>query len=99
MGYLLFWALDVDGPFPGGSAFDQGGAEDGINFLILMAWLSGYGTSGILLHLGLQGLPGVEDKFLEIAPIHHFLELSSKRMAVHGTMTHTIMESTTLPSS
>jgi len=64
-----------------------------------MASSSATGPRGFLLHLGLRRLPGVEDTFLEIAPIHQFLKLSPKSTSVHSTMAHTIVESTILPGS
>ena len=41
----------------------------------------------------------VENKLLEIVPIHHFLELSPERMAGPDTMAHIIVESAILPGS
>jgi len=52
-----------------------------------------------LLHFSLRGLPGVEDKLLEIVLFHQLLELSPKRTTVHGTMAYTVMESAILSGS
>jgi len=61
----------VDGPFSRGGAFDRGGAENGIDFLILDGLaLPSRDFGGPLLLFGLRGLPRVEDKFLEIPSVY-----------------------------
>jgi len=62
-----------------------------------MAWLSGRGPREVPSSLwSPRRLPGIEDKFLEIASIHQFLELSPERKAVHGTIAHTVVKSAIL---
>ena len=54
---------------------------------------------GFLLYPGLRRLHRLEDKLLEIFFIYQLLELSPKRAAIHGTVSHSVMEGAVFSSS
>ena len=67
--------IDVDDLLFGGGAFYRGSAKDGVYFLILDESLVELtlllqGLGDFLMHFGLRGLPGIENKLLEIPSVY-----------------------------